>query len=75
MNENERDQMAADYFRSGWDAAVREAKLRHDAGQDDEFFNEQRRALGKLIPCPHWEPGRITMRTKCTACAPEGVSA
>jgi hypothetical protein len=26
-------------------------------------------ADSELIACPHWEPGKITMRKGCTACA------
>jgi hypothetical protein len=27
----------------------------------------------EMIACPHWEPGRITMRKGCTACAATSV--
>jgi hypothetical protein len=28
----------------------------------------------QMVECPHWEPGRITRRKGCTACAAEGRS-
>lgn len=43
--ETERDEMKAAFFRSGWDAAIRETQLNYVNGRIEEFFNE-------LVPVP-----------------------
>ena len=40
---NDHDETAAAYFKSGWDAAVREVAVRIECDRLDEFMQEQRR--------------------------------
>ena len=37
------DETAATYFKSGWDAAIREVRLQRQHDRLDEFMNEQHR--------------------------------
>jgi len=37
-------------------------------------LRERHEAEVKQVACPHWEPGRITMRRGCTACEAETLN-
>lgn len=52
-----------------WDPARGEAFDRWIAEHDADILAASRREPSELtVACPHWSPGRITMRKGCTSC-------
>lgn len=55
--------LAGGYEVGGYNVTATVIKLLHDTA------TALREAYEPLIECPHWEPGSVTLRKGCTACA------
>lgn len=54
--------------------ALEEMKREMEARELHHFETETAMMEAGLIECPHWSPGRITIRKGCTACEASGGS-
>jgi len=86
MRRAEMDRAADDRRRENRRREVQEMRARHES-ELASYLRQFEPAVALIaelravyegtehpVACPHWEPGRITMRKGCTACAAEAAA-